>query len=152
MKQPYVVPVTNTNDPRRPDFRARFTWGIDGSILWLKDEGTECRSLTNDLENCLVELSGDLPAGTQLTHYHIIYRDSEGTWDAIAITALGDVVPERERLQALNKRRVAYEVQHLKFRLFPINQESYEAAVTSVVRNRMYRHFHLPLPQHHNLN
>lgn len=144
--------TTDTNYPGRPEFRARFTWGLDGSILWLKDEGTECRSLTNDLQNCLVELSGDLPAGTRLTHYHIIYRDSEGTWDAIAITELGDVGPERERLRSCNQRNVAYGVQHLKFRFFPISQESYDEAVTSVVRNRMYRHFHLPLPQHHSLN
>ena len=151
MKQPNVA-LTNTNDPRRPGFRARFTWGIDGSILWLKDEGTDCRSLTNDIENCLVELSGDLPAEAQLTSYHIIYRDSEGTWDAIAITELGDIGPERERLRSCNQRNVAYGVQHLKFRFFPISQESYDEAVTSVVRNRMYRHFHLPFPQNHNLN
>ena len=118
MKQPDVA-LTNTNDPRRPGFRARFTWGIDGSVLWLKDQGVDCRSLTNDLENCLVELSEYLPVGTPLTDYHIIYRDSEGTWDAIAITALGDLSHGRKQLQSYNRRNVAYGVQQLKFRSSP---------------------------------
>lgn len=144
--------TTSTNSSTRPDFRAKFTWGVDGSVLWLKDEGIECRSLTNDIENCLVELTAYLPCNSKLSDYHIIYRDSEGEWDAIAITEMGDVSLDLRLLQDYNKRGVAYYVQRLKFRFFPISLETYDEAVSSIVTNRMYKHFNIPFPQFHNLN
>ena len=144
--------MTNTNSNTRPGFRAKFTWGVEGSILWLKDEGTECRSLTNDLENCLVEVSAQLPTGTSLTDYHIIYRDSEGDWDAIAITELKNVAEDRKLLLDYNTRGRDYCVRGLRFKFFPIQQTKYSEAVNSVVSGKMYRHFNLPIPRIHNLN
>lgn len=142
----------HTNSHGRPGFRARFSWGIDGSVLWLKDEGVECRSLTNDIENCLLEVAEQLPDGFKLSDYHIIYRDSEGGWDAIAITALGDVGADLRLLRDYNHRGMTYCARTIRFKFFPITQDNYDEAVSSIVSNRAYRHFKLPVPQSHNLN
>lgn len=58
-----------------------YSWGIDGDILWLKDNGGPGRSLTNDMENALarIQTETDRPLNT----FTIIYRDSDGAWDGI---------------------------------------------------------------------
>jgi hypothetical protein len=64
--------------------RAEYSWGIDGKILWLKDNGQHCRSLTNDLENCLVEIQSQID--NLLIDYTIVYKDSDDGWDGVQIT------------------------------------------------------------------
>lgn len=65
--------------------RAQYSWGIDGNILWLKDNGEHHRSLTNDMENCLCEIQTKLEK-KMLIYFTIVYKDSEGKWDGIQIT------------------------------------------------------------------
>ena len=72
--------------------QAAYSWTILGNVLSLEDRGSRIRkALTNDIENCLVEIDAQLPAGGQLTDYRIIYRDSEDVWDAVSIIELGDL-------------------------------------------------------------
>jgi len=66
--------------------RTEYSWGTDGKILWLKDNGTHCRSLTNDMENCLVEIQVKLGDKDSIINYIIVYKDSEGEWDGIQIS------------------------------------------------------------------
>ena len=112
----------------------------------------ECRSLTNDLENCLVEISAQLQTGTSLTDYHIIYRDSNQKWDGIAITELGNTETERYMLMARNMQGLQWRVQGFRIKFLPIQLPTYEGAVSSIVSGRMYRHFNLPVPRTHSLN
>ncbi len=65
--------------------QADFSWGIDGKILWLKDNGGPGRSLTNDMENALARIQAELDQ-TPINGYTIIYRDSEGVWDGVRLT------------------------------------------------------------------
>lgn len=62
---------------------SNYSWGIDGNILWLKDNGGPGRSLTNDMENALAEIQGQIE--NPLTEYRIIYKDSDGAWDGVTI-------------------------------------------------------------------
>lgn len=142
---------TDTNCTTRPYFRARFTWGVDGSILWLKDAGSDCRSLTNDMANCLVEIFRYLPHDTSLTDYHIIYLDSDGQWDGVAITNLGKINLDQKLLDGYTRSGRPYQVE-LSIRFFPISLPAYDEAVRSIVGNRMYTHFEIPTPKSHNLN
>lgn len=131
---------STTNSSSRPGHRARFTWGVDGLVLWLRDEGVECRSLTNDIENCLLEIADRLPAGAYLNNYHILYRDSEGTWDGLALTKLTGVEPEAKLLEEYNRRGRQYCVQGIQIRFVPIQLASYEAAVSQILTDSSYRH------------
>jgi len=64
---------------------ADFSWGIDGQVIWLKDNNTSGgRSLTNDKENALSRIQGELD--TPINGYLITYRDSDGIWDRVIIT------------------------------------------------------------------
>lgn len=142
---------TKTNSRNRPHFRAQFTWGIHGSILWLKDTGEDCRSLTNDMENSLVEISRYLPRDANLLDYHIIYQDSDGHWDGVAITNLGSINLDQKLLGGYSRAGKSYRVA-LQICFFPIQQPTYAEAVASIVSNRMYAHFKIPTPKNHNLN
>ena len=144
--------MTQTNDNSRPGFRAKFTWGIDGSVLWLKDQGDECRSLTNDIENCLVELTPQLPTGSQLDDYHIIYRDSEGKWDAIVVTKLGNLSSDLHCLRSRSNRNVSNCPVNLKIRFYHIGLTAYDQAVQQLLADRMYRHANTSSILGHNLN
>ena len=124
--------------------RAQYTWGIDGEILWLKDHGTECRSLSNDLENCLVEVAGQFPEGKKLTDFKIIYRDSEKEWDGICITQIGDDLGLKISIDWLKysaERGRPYWTDYVKINFFPIREMSYESAKQSILANERYKHF-----------
>lgn len=113
--------------------RASYSWGVDGDILWLKDKD-QGRSLTNDIENCLVEVSEELDK--PLTYYRIIYQDSTGEWDGIIITKLGDLSNDIECL----KMGRPYEVHELKINLFPIYELDYEKAKEKILASDRYFH------------
>lgn len=119
--------------------RAEYTWGIDGQVLWLKDHGTTCRSLTNDLENCLLEITPDLPNGKTLTDYRIIYRDSEREWDGIRIVSLGDITLDLEWLKYQTERGQPY-WSKIKIDFFPICEKDYTAAREAILNNERYQH------------
>lgn len=63
--------------------RALYTWGTDDNLLWLVEQPSQGRSLTNDIENCLVEIQCNLE--NPLTDFTIIYQDSDGEWDGVKI-------------------------------------------------------------------
>lgn len=63
--------------------QADYSWGIDGNIIWLKDNGGPGRSLTNDMENALARIQAEIDQ--PLNAYTIIYRDSDGTWDGVRL-------------------------------------------------------------------
>jgi len=70
--------------------RAKYSWGISGNVIWLKDE-LATKSLTNDIENCLEEISKQLPKGKHLSDYSIIYRDSDGQWDGVDVVDYSNI-------------------------------------------------------------
>lgn len=121
--------------------RAEYTWGCDGQILWLKDQGTDCRSLTNDIENCLIEIAGQLDKS--LTDYRIIYRDSEKEWDGVVITSIGDKKGLETAIDWLkyNKERGRpYYSEFLQIDFFPVRELEYEKAKESILANERYKH------------
>jgi hypothetical protein len=120
--------------------RADYTWGIDGKILWLKDHGTECRSLTNDIENCLVEISEHLPEGKELVNYRIIYRDSEGEWDGICILNDSTLSNDVTWLKYRTERNQPY-YSHIEISFFPVQETSYELAKEAILANERYKHY-----------
>lgn len=111
--------------------RAEYTWGTDGKILWLKDQGTDCRSLTNDIENCLIEIAGQLDK--PLTDYRIIYRDSEKEWDGVVITSIDWLKYNKERGRP-------YYSEFLQIEFFPVRELEYEKAKESILANDRYKH------------
>ena len=87
-------------------------------------------SLTNDLPNCLLEISGMLPTGKVLTDYFIIYSDSEENWDAARIIALdNDLQADREELSLRNRLgRPTFTTRKIQLAFQPISTTDYEKA------------------------
>lgn len=115
--------------------RAEYSWGTDRSVLWLKDEGAECRSLTNDLNNSLVEIAGELPPERKLTDYRIIYRDSEGTWDGVSVTKMGDLEFDRHWLK---KKGGSFHSMNLQTEIFSLNKQDYQQAREAILASKHY--------------
>lgn len=111
--------------------RAQYTWGIDGQILWIKDADSQGRSLTNDLENCLAEIQAQID--TPLDAYKIIYKDSDGIWDGIRLTAfkLSSVLIDAQWLS--DRRYPHYFAKGLDIDFYFIGEKSYEAAKKKVM-------------------
>lgn len=106
--------------------RAEYTWGIDGNILWLKDNGTHGRSLTNDLENCLAEIQAEIDQ--PLNAYHIIYRDSEGDWDGVTFTKFDVKAILLDAIWLESGKAPGYFAQGVHIDFYYIGEKSYEAA------------------------
>lgn len=119
--------------------RAQYSWGIDGNVLWLKDDGTECRSLTNDLENCLTEIAGELKGGKTLLDYRIIYRDSTSIWDAVRVTELKGVTDLVAALSMLKGIR-PYWTPYCKISFYPVREVDYTAAREKILADNKYSH------------
>ena len=117
--------------------RAEYSWGIDKTVLWLRDEGTESRSLTNDLNNCLVEIAGELPPERKLTDYRIVYRDSEGTWDGVSVTKMGDLEFDR---QWVEKKGGSFHSMNLQTEIFSLNKQDYQQAREAILASDHYWH------------
>jgi hypothetical protein len=120
--------------------RAKYVWGTDGEILWLKDQGDFGRSLTNDLENCLVEIQAELPEGKHLTDYRIMYRDSQKEWDAVQITHVGDLDLDLKWLQYSDQRGRSYWSQHLQISFYPLRELAYDFAKNRLQNAKHYQH------------
>lgn len=111
--------------------RAEYTWGIDGNILWLKDKGKDCRSLTNDLENCLAEIQGE--HDKPINAYKIIYKDSEGEWDGVDITRFDLEAVLRDALWLESGRAPGYNAQGLDIDFCYIGEKEYQKARQKVL-------------------
>lgn len=110
--------------------RAQYTWGIDGNILWLKDQSGDGRSLTNDLENCLVEIQAETEQ--PINAYSIIYKDSEGIWDGITITKFDMEAVLRDALWLESGQAPGYFAQGLDIDFYSIGEKNYDAAKSHV--------------------
>lgn len=106
--------------------RAEYTWGIDGNILWLKDIGQHCRSLTNDMENAMAEIQGQIEQ--PINAFTIIYKDSEGTWDGITITRFDLKAVLNDALWIESGQSPHYYASGLDIDFYYIGEQTFEAA------------------------
>ena len=120
--------------------RAQYTWGTDGPVLWLEDHGINCRSLTNDIENCLVEIQAQLGANNLLTNYFIIYRDSEMEWDALEITEFGDWELDHQWLESSKKTGRPYWSHGIKINFKYLESTTFELAKAEIQEMANYSH------------
>ena len=73
--------------------RANFNWGIMthdtnqdlSKVLWIVDLDLVGKSVTNDMENVLDDISLALGSEDDIRRYKLMYKDSQGTWDGIRI-------------------------------------------------------------------
>jgi len=111
--------------------RAEFSWGIDGKNLWIKDNGTTCRSLTNDMENALVLIQIEL-GNQSIAYYDIVYKDSDGFWDGVKIIRfdMKQVLADAQFLT--DSRYKNYMSFGIEIDFYYIGEKTYEAAKQKV--------------------
>lgn len=63
-------------------FRADYTYTVEGSVIAIVDLDQGSKSVTNDMENVLNDIRGEIG---DLAGYAVIYRDSMGRWDGIRL-------------------------------------------------------------------
>lgn len=63
--------------------RAKYRYKIIDNVLCIMDEGRDCRSVTNDMENVLAEIASDIGCQTFSSLDAYIYRDSMGVYDGV---------------------------------------------------------------------
>ena len=68
--------------------RGRYIWRIEQNLLLITDRNLGDRSVTNEVEQVLVDLAG---LSIDIAKQRIIYRDSDGIWDGI-LTRAGQFV------------------------------------------------------------
>lgn len=84
--------------------RAKYNWGFlrprnpkfEKSIIWIEDQGVGAvKSVTNDMDNVLTEISAEVYDITRLGlgEFLFMYRDSDGIWDGIDVKYLGMAGP-----------------------------------------------------------
>lgn len=113
---------------------ALYTWGIDGRVIWIKDPNEDHRSVTNDAENVLTEIAGELDR--PLTDYLVMYRDSEGIWDQIVIKSIGSLRELEAALGWLENRRKTgrdYWSRYVDIDFYSLNEKDYQAAMTKLL-------------------
>lgn len=84
-------------------FAADYTWGIDGEIIWIKDNSNGSRTVTNDSENVICEIAAELHE--PITNFAIMYRDTESVWDEIKILSVGSDIQLKADAKMLEQRR-----------------------------------------------
>lgn len=75
--------------PRLPDPRAHFTYHLaDGAVIIVdQHDGEAVPSVTNDIEAVLGFIAKEMrSAGAALGARRVVYRDTEGLWDGVAMT------------------------------------------------------------------
>ena len=77
---------TGTRLPVRSDFDLAVN--EDERTIRFVDQDKGAMSVTNDMERVLTEVAFHIDR--TLADYEILYRDSEGTWDRVVMTALDD--------------------------------------------------------------
>jgi len=74
-KDPISFIIVNT------EFRSDYTYSIDDGVICIIDLDKGTNSVTYDIENVLADIS--IEEGHSLSQMPIIYRDSQGLWDAV---------------------------------------------------------------------
>ena len=77
------------------------------TVLQIVDENRGEMSVTNDIENVLLEISEALPEDNPLSENAVIYRDSTGAWDEVVLDQVGNF----QKFAALPRGRCFTEVQ-----------------------------------------
>ena len=62
--------------------RADYTYTVKGSVIAIIDLDQGNKSVTNDIENVLDDIRGEIG---DLAGYAVIYRDSMGRWDGVRL-------------------------------------------------------------------
>ena len=62
-------------------FRSKYTYTIDGNYLFIVDIGDGEKSVTNDIEEVLIDLTIELK--TSMDNFIILYKDTEGRVDRV---------------------------------------------------------------------
>lgn len=117
---------------------AVYSWGTDGPVLWIKDLGTDHRSVTNDAENVLTEIAIELHPEKHLTDFLIMYKDSEGIWDELRIEKIGTTKELENAGLWLESRKLngrPYGSSYVDFEFKWIGEESYEKAKIKLISN-----------------
>lgn len=60
------------------------------TVIQIVDLDLGNMSVTNDIENILLEISGQLPEDNALEENAVIYRDSTGAWDEVVLDQVGN--------------------------------------------------------------
>lgn len=120
--------IMNNKTTAISEIRANYYWGRDGNIIWLKDEGGPHRSLTNDINNCLVEIQTeiDVPINT----LQIIYCDSEGNWDGVRIVAFDRKAVDIDAAWLETGR--FYFAQGIRVEFYSIGEKCYETTKSKI--------------------
>jgi hypothetical protein len=113
--------------------RADYSWGIDGNLLWLKDQSISGRSLTNDMEVCLCEIQAALGTNRPITDYSIVYKDSEGVWDGVRLTRFDLAKVINVDAKWVEVRGGHYMPAFLEIDFYHIGAKSFEVAKTKVL-------------------
>jgi hypothetical protein len=73
-------------------FHAEFDYVIDGNIIIITDLNYGGKSVTNDIENVIRDISMDLKreSGCGICNYKIIYQDSQGMFDEVLVNEKGE--------------------------------------------------------------
>ena len=81
---------------RRLPVRAEFDLHVceEDRQIRIMDQNRDSMSVTNDMERVLTEVAFHIDR--TLADYEILYRDSEGDWDRVVMTALDDGTFEAE--------------------------------------------------------
>ena len=84
--------------------RAVYSRAIHGNVIAIIDHDGP-RSVTNDADNVIADL---VSQGFDLSHYHVIYKDTRGIWDQILVDRTGHFagfssINERDLSAALAK-------------------------------------------------
>ena len=77
------------------------------SLIKIVDENRGEISVTNDIENVLIEISEALPEDNPLQANAVIYRDSTGAWDEVVLDQVGNF----KKFAALPRGRCFTEIQ-----------------------------------------
>ena len=91
----------------RGQFRADYSYTVEGSVIAIIDLDQGSKSVTNDMDNVLDDIRAELG---DLAGYAVIYRDSMGRWDGVRL--VGSSV-EFYALNETDRERAAARLLHL---------------------------------------
>jgi len=73
--------------------KPNYKYTIDGNVIFIEDLGGPFQSVTNGIETVLQEVSDDLEkngiSGTGINNFKVVYKDSDGAIDGVAIDSDG---------------------------------------------------------------
>lgn len=103
--------LENMNNGNLFASRAEYSYGIEGGIVWIEDNGG-LKTVTNDIENILV----DIAMIEDISKKRIMYRDSDKIWDGVT----ANIITEERR----GKKIIRIE----KLDFFPITETEFGKA------------------------